>query len=134
MTDKKYQITQAEWPIMEVLWQKKTSTAAEIVAAVSPVTNTSMRTVKTLIRRLVAKGAVSYTVDDRDTRVYHYCAEAARELCASEKADALLGTVFGKNMGDMLLGFLHNASLSHSDIEKLEQLLKEKKDELGKSD
>lgn len=131
MERKKHHITQAEWNIMQVLWESETATAAEIVNIVSSKSQTSMRTVKTLIRRLVAKGAVAYSVDSKDLRVYHYYAVVDKELCITEKTDILLNTVFGNNTGDMLLGFLGDAKLNISEIEKLEKLLKKKRDELG---
>lgn len=130
MKTKKYQITQAEWPIMQVLWETDTATAAEIVNIVSSKSEISMRTVKTLIRRLVAKESVSYTIDKNDSRVYHYQAEVTEACCSSVKADVLLNTIFNRDATDMLLSFISNTKLSILEIEKLENLLEKKRDEL----
>lgn len=127
-------ITGAEWPLMEALWNSGTLTAAEIVASVTARTGTSMRTVKTLLRRLVAKGAVSYTVDAADARVYHYTAAVRREDCAAARTEALLGTVFSHDAGEMLLHFVRDTRLSRTEIERLEALLAKKREELEKYD
>lgn len=127
-------ITGAEWPIMEALWNGGTQTAAEIVAAVTARTGTSMRTVKTLLRRLVAKGAVGYTVDAADARVYHYTARVRREDCAAVRTEAVLDTVFAQDAGEMLLHFVRDTRLSRAEIERLEALLAEKREELEKKD
>jgi len=128
------QITGAEWPIMEALWNGGTLTAAEIVHAVTARTGSSMRTVKTLLRRLVAKGAVRYTVDAHDARVYHYTPAVRREACVERRAQALLGPVFAQDSGEMLLHFIRDARLSRTEIERLEALLQKKREDLGETD
>ena len=127
-------ITGAEWPIMEALWNGGTLTAAEIVACVTARTGTSMRTVKTLLRRLVTKGAVATAVDAADARVYHYTARVQREECAAVRTEAILDTVFAQDAGEMLLHFVRGARLSRTEIERLEALLAEKREELEKHD
>ncbi len=80
-----FNITEAEWPIMKVLWLRPTATAAEIVAEVTGERAVAMRTIKTLIRRLVAKNAVGFEVDEHDSRLYHYRALVSKEEAMEEK-------------------------------------------------
>ena len=54
-------ITEAELEVMEVLWQGEDLTLAQVKEAVSARKGWSGDTVKTLLRRLVEKGAVAPT-------------------------------------------------------------------------
>ena len=54
-------ISEAEHAVMEALWEKSPLTAAEVCDAVCDERGWSMPTVKTLLSRLVAKGARAAT-------------------------------------------------------------------------
>ena len=122
-------ITEAEWPIMNILWSKQTATAAEIVAQITSKQDKSMRTIKTLIRRLIQKGAVGFTVDAKDSRVYHYYPLIAQQKAQDEKKQTLLNVVFENDSAKLLAQFIGSSRLSNREIEKLEALLQQKKDE-----
>ena len=60
-------IADTEWLVMRVVWQMGPVGAAEVIAAVLPQTGWSHRTVRTLLNRLVKKGAVrAEMVDGRN--------------------------------------------------------------------
>lgn len=122
-------ITDAEWPIMQTLWQNDSATAAEIVSEVTKQRGTSMRTVKTLIRRLIEKGAVGYDVDERDSRIYHYHAMLDRDTVVKEKSNNLLKMVYGNEPSSLLVHFMRDCKLTSNEINMLEQILEAKKDE-----
>lgn len=122
-------ITDAEWPIMQVLWQTDSATAAEIVGEVTKQRDISMRTIKTLIRRLIEKGAVNYRVDEYDSRVYHYHATLEKDIVVKKKSSKLLETVYGNNPSNLLVHFLRDNKLTNDEITMLEQILDAKKDE-----
>ncbi len=122
----KVNITEAEWPIMEKLWSVPTATAAEIVDKVTSARPVAMRTVKTLLRRLLAKGAVGYEVDGRDLRVYHYRALLSREEVVARQNEFFLGKIYGGSVSGMLSHFLENSELSPEEIENLKAILARK--------
>ncbi len=128
---KKIGITESEWMVMKVLWDKKSAMASEIVEAITKEKKTSDRTVKTLIRRLIAKSAVSYEVDKQDMRVYHYSATVTKDECVSSKSNEFLNLIFGSNAFDLLTHFTSNSRLSKEEIEELEALLEQKKGEIN---
>lgn len=127
MEGKGANITEAEWPIMAFLWRRETATAAEIVDEVLRDRDISMRTVKSLLGRLVAKGAVAYTVDPADARVYHYRAAVARDEAVGAKKRVFLGTVFDNNPLDLLAHFVNEADLSPRDLDELRAILDKKR-------
>lgn len=122
-------ITEAEWPIMKYLWERETATAGEIVNAVKKERKVSMRTVKTLIRRLVAKEAVTFVIDETNPRVYHYKAMLSREACAEIKKRSILELVYEGKIGSLLASFLKDSALDKEEISRLRDLLKMKEEE-----
>ncbi|OYX08504.1 MAG: CopY family transcriptional repressor, partial [Sphingomonadales bacterium 32-68-7] len=58
-------ISDAEHAVMEVLWDQSPLAASDVCEAVCAARGWSMPTVKTLLSRLVAKGAVSTEPDGR---------------------------------------------------------------------
>ena len=119
-------ISEAEWPIMESLWDKGSATAAEIVAVVTSRRPAAMRTVKTLIRRLIAKGLVAFTVDEHDSRIYHYRPLISREAGVMDKNRSLLDLVYNNDVGELLANFARSADLTGEEINRLREILKDK--------
>ena len=124
---KKGRITEAEWPIMDFLWERETATAAQIIEKVSQTRTGSIRTIKALIHRLVQKNLVTFTVDERDSRVYHYKALASREEGIREKKQTILNTVYAGKIGDLLTHFVDDAELDAGEIDDLLSRLEKKK-------
>ncbi|MCD8349038.1 MAG: BlaI/MecI/CopY family transcriptional regulator [Planctomycetaceae bacterium] len=122
---KRNTITEAEWPIMAVLWEKGTVTSAEIIDTVMARRDVTKRTLKALLNRLITKGSVVFTRDDRDQRVYHYSAAITREEAMRSRTHAVLDMV-GGNALDLLASFVTHARLQPDDIAQLRELLDEK--------
>ena len=53
------QVTEAEWKIMEVLWDHSPRTMTEITAILEPTTGWTRHTVITLLKRMLEKGSIS---------------------------------------------------------------------------
>ena len=124
---KKQNVTETEWPILEVLWEVESATAAEIFRAISEKRNVTEKTMKSLIRRLIAKDMVAFTVDPRDARIYHYRALADKESCLKEKADSIMRLLYNGGIGDLFEHFVSSADLKPEEINHIEQLLAKKK-------
>jgi BlaI family penicillinase repressor len=118
-----HNITEAEWPIMRVLWEHESATAAEIVGAVTGERDVAMRTVKTLLRRLVAKKAVSYDVDPGDSRIYHYRASITKDEAIQTKNRDFLASFYQDNVGELLARFVGDTDLSDGQIAELQKAL-----------
>ena len=69
----KEEITPSEWQIMEVLWASDTPlTSSEVYKRMQENVDMSMRMVRVLMNRLNQKDVLGYTVDEHDSRGYHY--------------------------------------------------------------
>lgn len=122
---KKQNITDTEWPIMEALWEAETATAADIIKSVNAKRSVTEKTVKSLIRRLIAKDMVSYTVDPNDSRIYHYRALVDQESCLEEKSDSMVNLFYGGQLSQMFEHFVKR--MNPDEIGRVEELLARKK-------
>lgn len=123
------EISEAEWLVMLALWDAGSATAAEITDAVRRSRDVSGQTVKTLIRRLIDKGFVGYSIDPDDSRVYHYRALIRKDEAVRRKSDAFVSQVYGKNAGDLVAHFVESGGMSEDELLRLQLLVKRKLDE-----
>ena len=121
-------ISESEWLIMNALWEKSPLTAAEIVERIQREKNLEVTTIKTLLRRLIAKKAVSFTVDAKNSKLYHYSPEAKQEDCVFEESRQFLSLYYQNDVNKLLAAFLENADLSDTEIDNLRRLLERKKE------
>ena len=117
-------ISESEWDVMNVLWAADAPLAAsDVVARLASVRDWSPRTVKTLLNRLMNKGALAF---DAQGKRYLYRPRVTREQCVREETRSFLSRVFGNAPGAMLLHFVAQAKLSPEEIEALKRLLDKK--------
>lgn len=113
-------ISDSEWDIMKVLWEQSPLTAGQIVQRLSAERRWHPRTAKTLIGRLVKKGAVGVQISGRQ---YLYRPKISREACRREEARSFLSRVFDGNVAPAIVQFLKHAELSEGEIEELRRIL-----------
>ena len=114
-------ISGAEHEVMEVLWRESPLTAAEVAERVPVERGWSIRTVKTLLSRLLAKGALAH---EEEGRRYLYRPAVAREEYVAEESRALLDRLFGGSVTPLVAHLAERDSLSARDIAEIEALLK----------
>src|SRR5436305_8626918 len=105
-------ISDAEWDVMQVLWREAPLTANEVVERIAPQKQWNPRTVKTLLNRLVGKGALGYETDGNR---YRYFPAVSREDCVRSKSRSFLSRVFGGAVGPMLAHFVNEAPLTREE-------------------
>lgn len=114
------QITPAELEIMKVLWKQPGIGASEIVDALDGAQDWSPRTVKTLLSRLVEKGALDTKADGRR---YLYRPTVAKRDYQKKEAGQLIDKLFGGRTAPLVAQLADARGLSEDDIEELEALL-----------
>ena len=118
-----------EWLVMEVLWaQEGSMTAAEIIGQLTGKTDVSQKTIRVMINRLLAKGMLTYTVDERDARIYHYQAARSKEECLRLKSRRFVSNYFGGNAALAVASFLQSAEISKEQLQDLSSLVESLKD------
>lgn len=115
-------ITNAESAIMEALWRAAPQTAEEIAASVGAEQGWSESTVKTLLNRLLGKGAIAA---EKEGRRYLYGPAVTRAAYVNAESHSLLDRLFDGRLAPMVAHFSQEQSLSPEDIAELKRLVAE---------
>jgi len=122
-------ISDAEWDVMEVVWEAGPCTAGQVIARLGETHDWKHRTIRTLLARLVEKGALRYEVDGT---AYIYRPAASRKGCVRRESRSFADKVFGGDVAELLVHFVTNASLDEEELERLRALLDAKRARGGK--
>ena len=120
------QVTEAESIVMEALWTRHPLTADEVVAAVAEQEQWQEPTIKTLLNRLLKKGAIRA---DKDGRRYLYSPVLRREDWVLGESQGLLERLFDGRVAPLVAHFSAQRKLSRKDVAELRKLLEEIDDE-----
>jgi predicted transcriptional regulator len=115
-------ISDAESEVMEVLWTRSPQDADEIHRLLADRRDWQLATVKTLVNRLLHKGAIEA---ERDGRRYLYRPVLQREAWLREQSMGLLDRLFDGRLSPLVSHFAKHRKLSAADIAALKALLKE---------
>lgn len=113
-------ITDAEWDVMDALWNASPASAQEVHARLADRRDWSLGTVKTLLARLSGKGAVHYVEDGKR---YLYRPAVTRRACLRAAGKDLLRRAGRGSESPLLAFFLKESRLDASEIEELRALL-----------
>jgi len=116
-------ISESEWLIMQVLWSRGELTADEVVEELAGKAKWKPKTVKTLINRLLKKGAVKFR---KEGRKYRYYPAVSQAECVGTESRSFIQRVYGGAARPMLAAFLEDAELSTEDIAELKKILEQK--------
>jgi BlaI family penicillinase repressor len=116
-------ISESEWLVMQVLWSKSPLTANEVVGELASKTKWKPKTIKTLINRLLRKGALRF---NKEGRKYIYYPAVSESKCVRTETRSFLRRVYRGTMRPMLAAFLEDANLSADEIKELKKILVQK--------
>lgn len=120
------QISDAESVVMEVLWGRSPLGADEVVAELSARSDWAEPTIKTLLNRLLKKGALRAK---RDGRRYLYSPVLTRDAWVASQSEGVLDRLFGGRVAPLVAHFSERGKLSQDDIDELRRLIGEIDDE-----
>ena len=115
-------VSAAESVIMEALWRSSPLAAEDVAAEVASGQGWSEATVKTLINRLLKKGAIAA---EKDGRRYLYRPVLARAAYVEAESQGLLDRLFDGRVAPLVSHFSKNRKLTPEDIEELKKLIRE---------
>jgi BlaI family penicillinase repressor len=105
---------------MKVLWELGEASLGDVVRALEPQLSWKPRTVQTLVRRLVEKGAVSIEVQGRDFR---YRPAIAQNDCQIDEGRSFLKRVFDGRLTPFVAALMEEKQVSRTELDELRQLL-----------
>jgi len=120
------QISEAESVVMDVLWRHHPLAAEDVVAALADARQWQDTTIKTLLNRLLNKGAIAA---EKDGRRYLYVPVLRREDWMLDESQGLLERLFDGRVAPLVAHFSAQRKLSRKDIAELRELLGELDDE-----
>lgn len=113
-------ISDAEAKVMEALWAQSPQHAEELFARISGEQDWQISTLKTLLNRLLAKGAISAT---KDGRRYLYAPVLERDQYLAEQSQSFVDRLFSGRLAPLVAQFSERRRLSPDDVAELKQLI-----------
>ena len=116
----KIRISQSELDVMDVLWKQSPLGASEVASQLAKSKDWNIRTIKTLLSRLVEKGVLS---TETEGRRYLYTPLISKDIYAAGATRRLSDRLFGGRAAPLVMHLAKDDGLTEADIAELEALL-----------
>jgi len=117
-------ITDAEWEVMRVVWANHHVTSKEVISILEEKMSWKATTIKTLLGRLVEKGALS---TEQEGKKFIYTARVAEEDTVRNYTGDIFSRICKKEVGHVIGEIIKDKVLSFNDIRYLQEILEKKK-------
>jgi BlaI family penicillinase repressor len=114
-------ISEAEWSVMETLWERAPQTASEVAKRLRKPKRWAENTVRTLLTRLAEKGALR--VEENAAGVRQFSPAVEREACVRAEGESFLQRVFRGAAKPLLVHFASQTKLTPEEVRELKRLL-----------
>ena len=114
------QISEAEYEVMKIVWKHAPINTNEITEKLLQSTNWSPKTIQTLIKRLVTKGALTY---EKQSRVFVYTPLVKESEYICQESNSFLNRYYDGDITAMLSAYIEKDKLTEPEIETLRSLL-----------
>jgi BlaI family penicillinase repressor len=114
-------ISDSEWSVMEALWESSPQTASELTKTLRPTRHWAENTVRTLLTRLIEKGALKTAENNSGTRTY--LPAVKREACVRAEGESFMQRIFGGAAKPLLVHFAQNSKLTAAEVRELKRIL-----------
>jgi BlaI family penicillinase repressor len=115
------QLTDAEWKIMEVLWDHNPRSMPEITKILEPSMDWTRHTVITLLKRMQDKGTV--TVDETGP-VKMYTPRITREQASTDQTKKFLSRIFSGKASLLISNLVDSGQIEVEEIQSLLEMMK----------
>lgn len=113
-------ISETEWKVMKIIWSNPYITANEVIDILDDYVEWKPKTVKTLLNRLLNKGAIHF---EKKGREYKYYPLVSEDECIKEENKSFLDRVYNGAFKTMIANFIEEQNLTKEDIDDLKKLL-----------
>lgn len=122
MNEDRISLTQAEWSVMECLWETGPLTGREVVQHMEQSCGWSRSTTLTLLSRLENKGALKSVPAEKGPKVFSPVLR--REDAALEETKNFLNRVYQGSLSLMVSALTKKQALPREELDELYELLK----------
>ena len=119
------QISEAEFEVMKIVWKSAPINTNEITERLLKTTSWSAKTIQTLIKRLVTKGALTY---EKQGRVFVYTPLVEENEYISQQSNSFIKRFYDGDISAMLSAYLENNQLSETELHHLRSILSKSSD------
>ena len=119
------QISEAEFEVMKVVWKFAPINTNEITERLLKTTTWSAKTIQTLIKRLVTKGALTY---EKQGRIFVYTPLVKENEYINQQSNSFLNRIYDGDISAMLSTYLENNQLSETELQHLRSILSKDSD------
>ena len=113
--------TEAEWKIMEVLWDSAPRTMGEITKALEPTTGWTRHTVITLLKRMQEKGTVAV---DESGDVKRYTPLMTQEEASTQQTKKFLSHVFSGKASLLINHLVDSGEITLKEMDELMDMMR----------
>lgn len=117
------QISEAEFEVMKIVWKYAPISTNKITEKLLQTTNWSPKTIQTLIKRLVTKGALTY---EKQSRMFVYTPVVKESEYIGQESNSFLNRYYDGDITAMVSAYIENDKLSESELDTLRTLLSRK--------
>ena len=114
------QISEAEYEVMKIVWKNAPVSTNEVTETLTSTTDWSPKTIQTMLKRLVNKGALTYV---KEGGVFVYTPLVEEDEYISQKSSSFLSRYYDGELTSMVSAYLENDRLSADEISELRSLL-----------
>lgn len=123
------QISEAEFEVMKIVWKYAPISTRDITEKLLQTTNWSPKTIQTLIKRLVTKGALTY---EKQSRMFIYTPAVKETEYIGQESNSFLKRYYNGDITAMVSAYIENDRLSESELDTLRSLLSQKHQKVRK--
>lgn len=121
---KEYNISEAEWKVMEVLWSNPNITIKGITTALKD-TDWSYSTIRTLVLRLCEKGAIGA---DTEIGNYKYYPIATEEICKRNETKNFINKIYNGSVKMLMASLVSDSNLTKEEVDDLMNIIEKIED------
>ena len=115
-------LTEAEWKIMQLLWDQSPMTMMEITRTLEKQTGWTKNTVTTLLKRMILKGTVHV---DETCSVKRYHPVAVKEKVQREQTETLLTRLFSGKASLLVANLVEQGNMTEDELRQIKSILEE---------
>lgn len=119
------QISESEFEVMKLIWKHAPISTNDITEKLTKTTTWSPKTIQTLIKRLVTKGALSY---EKQGRMFVYMPLINETEYLGQQRRSFLARFYDGNIAAMLSAYIADDKLSEQELADLRALLADGQD------
>ena len=113
-------LSEAEWHIMESLWEESPKVGSRIVADMGERTGWSRSTTLTMLKRMSEKGLIAC---EDNGRMKAYVPLVERETAVKKETESFLKRVYHGSISMLVSGFVEKQRISPQELAELSEIL-----------